>query len=49
MADMGGMMIPIDGLSEQTVRHMAESDPAVQGGLLHAEVRAWYVAMSCGS
>ena len=46
MTNMGGMMIPIEGLSEQVVRQMAESDPAVQGGLLRAEVRAWYVPMS---
>ena len=48
-ANLGGMMIPIEGLSEQAVRIMAESDPAVQAGLLRAEVRAWYVAMSRGS
>ncbi len=49
VTDIGGMMIPMEGLSEQAVRTIAESDPAVQAGLLRAEVRAWYVAIRRGS
>jgi len=44
--DSGGMMIPVQGLSEDDVRWIAETDPAVKSGLLKAEVRPWYVAMS---
>ena len=46
MPDSGGMMIPIESLTEDQVRQIAESDPAVKSGWLHAEVRPWYIAMS---
>jgi uncharacterized protein YciI len=42
----GGMMIPAAGVSEEEVRHFAESDPAVKSGLLLAEVRPWLIGMS---
>jgi uncharacterized protein YciI len=43
--DSGGMMVPVAGISEEEVRRIAESDPAVKAGLLEVEVRPWYVAM----
>ena len=49
LPDSGGMMIPVEGLSELEVRRIAETDPAVLSGLLKAEVRPWYVAMSSTS
>jgi uncharacterized protein YciI len=39
------MMVPVAGISEEEVRRIAESDPAVKAGLLEVEVRPWYVAM----
>ncbi|HET6847181.1 MAG TPA: hypothetical protein VFH29_10130 [Anaerolineales bacterium] len=39
------MMIPIEGLSEDMVREIAGSDPAVKAGLLLVEVVPWYTAM----
>jgi uncharacterized protein YciI len=44
-ADSGGMMIPIDGVSEDEMRSFAAADPAVRSGLLEFEIRPWYVAM----
>ena len=45
LPDAGGMMIPVESLPEEEVRRIADSDPAVQAGLLRAEVRPWYVVM----
>lgn len=40
-----GMMIPEPGQTEQEVNAFAQADPAVQSGLLVAEVHAWMVGM----
>jgi len=41
----GGMMIPEAGVSEQEIRDFAMADPAVQSGLLKAEIRPWLAGM----
>ena len=40
-----GMMIPQAGQSESEIREFAAADPAVEGGLLTAEVHRWLVGM----
>lgn len=42
----GGMMIPAAGVSEEEVGRYAAEDPAVQSGVLLAEVRPWLIAMN---
>jgi uncharacterized protein YciI len=42
---MGGMMIPVEGLSKEELRRFAAQDPAVKSGLLNFELWGWYVAM----
>jgi uncharacterized protein YciI len=42
---VGGMMIPIAGLSMEEIVEFAALDPAVRAGLLIFEVHPWYVAM----
>jgi uncharacterized protein YciI len=44
-AAAGGMMIPVEGLSEAEIVAFANADPAVISGLLRAEVRQWMVGM----
>jgi len=39
-----GIGIPVDTLSVNDVRRIAESDPAIRSGLLEFEIRPWYVA-----
>ncbi|MBQ0958408.1 hypothetical protein KAK06_05505 [Ideonella sp. 4Y11] len=41
----GGMMIAAAGVPEAEVRAHAQSDPAVQSGLLTAELRPWLIGM----
>lgn len=41
----GGMMIPAAGVKEDDVKAFAAADPAVQRGLLIAEVRPWFVGL----
>jgi uncharacterized protein YciI len=41
----GGMMIPVEGLSEAQITEFAQADPAVQSGLLRVAVRPWLVGM----
>jgi uncharacterized protein YciI len=43
--DSGGKMIPMAGISEEEIRRIAKSDPAVKAGLPEVEVRPWSVAM----
>jgi uncharacterized protein YciI len=38
-------MIPMAGISEEEIRRIAKSDPAVKAGLPEVEVRPWSVAM----
>ena len=42
----GGMMLPVAGVEEATVRAFAESDPAVVSGLLRVELRPWLIGMN---
>jgi len=42
----GGMMVPVEGVSEDEVRRFASEDPAVRSGTLLAEVRPWLIGMS---
>lgn len=42
----GGMMVPVNAMTEEEVRDFAEADPAVKAGLLQFEIRPWLVAMS---
>jgi hypothetical protein len=44
-----GMMIPQPGLGEAEVRAFAAADPAVQSGLLMAEVHRWLVGMKAAA
>ncbi len=41
----GGMMIPVQGLSESEVTSFANADPSVASGLLQVAVRQWLVGM----
>ena len=41
----GGMMVPTAGLTEAEVVAFAQADPAVQSGLLVADVRPWLIGM----
>jgi uncharacterized protein YciI len=45
-ANGGGMMIPEPTVAEAEIVAFAKADPAVQSGLLQAEVRQWLVGMS---
>jgi uncharacterized protein YciI len=45
----GGMMIPVAGLDEATIRAFATADPAVASGLLRVEIRTWLVGMNARS
>jgi uncharacterized protein YciI len=40
-----GMMIPVAGVPEEEITAFAAADPAVQSGLLKAEVLRWLVGM----
>lgn len=42
----GGMMVPTAGVSEAEIAKYAAEDPAVESGLLLAEVRPWLIGMS---
>ena len=42
----GGMMVPVAGIDEATIRAFAESDPAIASGLLRVELRPWLVGMN---
>jgi uncharacterized protein YciI len=42
----GGMMVPVAGLDEATIRAFADADPAVASGLLRVEIRQWLVGMN---
>lgn len=45
MQDAGGMMIATEEVSSEEITSFAMADPAVDSGLLRAEIRPWYVAM----
>jgi len=45
---LGGMMIPVAGLSKEELRRFAAQDPAVKAGLLNFELWGWHVAMERG-
>jgi uncharacterized protein YciI len=43
--DSGGMMVASDDVSRKELEELASKDPAIVTGLLHYEVRSWYIAM----
>lgn len=43
--DKGGMMIPTPDMGRDALEQFAAADPAVQSGLLVAEVIEWYTPM----
>lgn len=45
LQDAGGMMVATKAVSQAELEAFAASDPAVQSGLLHYEVRPWLTAM----
>lgn len=42
----GGMAILSAACTEQDARALAEADPAVKSGLIHAEVRPWMTTLA---
>jgi uncharacterized protein YciI len=43
--DNGGMMVATPDVSLDELEAFASADPAVKSGLLHYEIRTWYVPM----
>lgn len=44
--DAGGMMVASKSVSREELEEYAESDPAIQAGLLKFKIFTWYIAMS---
>jgi uncharacterized protein YciI len=44
--DAGGMMVASSDVTLDQLEAFASTDPAVASGLLHYEIRSWYVAMN---
>ena len=47
--DKGGMMIPTPDVGRDEIEVFAAADPAVQSGLLVAEIMEWYTPMQKSS
>lgn len=45
-SDAGGMMIASKEVNREELQKYAESDPAIQSGLLTFKVVTWYIAMT---
>ena len=45
-AQGGGMMVPVEGVTETELKEFAAADPAVKSGLLCFSVRPWLIGMS---